>query len=105
MAIIRKNDTVTVLTGKDKGKSGKVLKVFTKEHTAIVEGINFVTKHVKPRSQDKQTAGIIKKEAPIILSKVMLMCPRCNRPTKVSYTVNKDQTKSRTCKKCGEVIS
>jgi large subunit ribosomal protein L24 len=105
MFTIKKNDIVTVLSGKDKGKTGKVLRIIPKKKKLIVEGINMMTKHVKPRSQDKQTAGLIKTESGVIASKVMLVCPRCNKPTKVSFKRQHDNTKARICKKCSEVIS
>jgi len=96
---IKKNDTVLVISGKDKGKQGKVLKVFPKEKQAIVEKINLVKKAMRPRSQE-QRGGIVSVEAPIYLSKLMLICKSCNRPTRVGFKILEDGTKTRICKKC-----
>lgn len=103
MAKIKKNDIVTVLAGKDKGKSGKILAVFPRKNEALVEGINFVKKH-RRRTREDQQSGIIQKEAPIDLSNVALFCKGCNSPTKVGFDVLKDGTKTRFCKRCKEVF-
>ena len=86
-------------TGKDKGKQGKVLEVSPKEKKVIVEGRNLVTKHVKPRRQGEQ-GGLVKAEAPIYACKVMPVCPKCNKPTRVGHKVEGDK-KVRVCKHCG----
>lgn len=99
---IRKDDTVVVLSGKDKGKQGKVIIADPKNDKVIVEGVNVASCHVRPRKQDEQ-GGIIKKETPIYVSKVMLVCPKCNKPTRIAYKVN-GKEKSRVCKKCGAEI-
>jgi large subunit ribosomal protein L24 len=96
---IKKNDMVLVISGKDKGKQGKVLEVFPKEKRAIVEKINLVKKAMRPRSQE-QRGGIVSVEAPIYLSKLMLICKSCNRPTRVGFKILEDGTKTRICKKC-----
>ena len=96
---IKKNDTVVVLSGKDKGKQGKVLEVMPKEGKVVVEKINMVSRHTKPRKQGDQ-GGILKKEAPIYACKVQRVCPKCGKGTRVAY-VTKDGKKARTCKKCG----
>lgn len=103
MAKIKKNDIVFVLTGKDRGKTGKVLTVFPERNRAIVEGVNFVKRHIRRRREEQQ-AGIITREAPIELSNLALFCRRCNRPTKVGFSILKDGTKSRFCKRCKEVL-
>jgi len=103
MAKIKKNDIVTVLTGKDKGKSGKVLRIMLSNNKALVEGINFVKKH-KRKTRDDQQGGIIHKEAPIQLSNIAVFCKRCNKGVKVGYSILKDGTKARFCKKCNEVF-
>jgi len=90
---------VLVISGKDKGKQGKVLEVFPKEKRAIVEKINLVKKAMRPRSQE-QRGGIVSVEAPIYLSKLMLICKSCNRPTRVGFKILEDGTKTRICKKC-----
>ncbi len=103
MAKIKKNDIVTVLAGKDKGKTGKVLKIFPKNNRVIVEGVNFVKKHLK-RTREDQKGGIIQKESLIHISNLAIFCKGCNKPTKVGYNLLKDGTKSRFCKKCNEVF-
>jgi large subunit ribosomal protein L24 len=100
---IKKGDTALVIAGKNKGKSGRVLAVLPIKERVIVEGLNIVKKHMKPSKQYKQ-GGIIEKEAPIHISNVMLMCPKCNKPTRIGNTVYDDGRKQRTCKKCKEII-
>lgn len=100
---VKKGDTVYVLSGKDKGKKGKVLAVIPDEMMILVEGVNMSTKHKKPRSRYQQ-GGIIHQESPISSSKVMLVCERCKAPTKVSKLVHEDGQKDRVCKRCGEII-
>ena len=101
-----KNDNVTILSGKYNGSTGKVLKVFTKDSRVIVEGVNIIKKHTKP-SQKNQQGGIVEKEAPINVSNVMVICGKCNKPTRVGYKILEDGTKVRVCKnqECGEIIS
>ncbi|MCL5264326.1 MAG: 50S ribosomal protein L24 [Chloroflexi bacterium] len=100
---IRKEDTVLVIAGKDKGKRGKVRRVLPKESKVLIHGINIVKRHTKPRGMARQ-AGIIEQEAPIHISNVALVCTKCNQPTRVGYRVLGDGTKARVCKRCGEVI-
>jgi large subunit ribosomal protein L24 len=100
---IRKNDTVQVMAGKDKGKRGKVRFAHPKKNRVIVEGINFIKKHSRARGQVRQ-AGIIDLEAPVNVSNVMLFCGKCNRPTRVGFTFLEDGRKVRLCRKCKEVI-
>ncbi|NLK67941.1 MAG: 50S ribosomal protein L24 [Clostridiaceae bacterium] len=100
---VKQGDNVYILNGKDRGKKGKVLKVLPSEHKVLVEGINMITKHVKPRNQFQQ-GGIVKKEAPIYADKVMLICNKCGAPTKVGKRFLDNGSKARVCKKCGEVI-
>ena len=100
---IRTNDTVIVLSGKDKGRKGKVLKAMPSENKVIVEGINVATCHTKPRKQGDE-GGIIKKETPIYACKVMRVCPKCGKPTKAAFSIGSDGKKSRVCKKCGAEI-
>ena len=99
---IKKNDKVVVLSGKDRGKTGKVLGTVPSEAKVVVEGINMVTCHIKPRKQGEE-GGIIRRETPIYASKVMLVCPKCGKPTRVGHTVV-DGKKVRACKKCGAAI-
>ena len=98
---IKKNDTVLVITGKDKGKKGRVLKANPKQNTVIVEGVNMATIHKKPRRQG-DTGGIIHQEAALNMSNVMHICKKCGKPTRIGYTVLKDGSKVRVCKKCNE---
>ncbi len=100
---IRKDDTVLVIAGKDKGKKGKVRFAYPKDDRIIVEGVNFVKKHSKARGQVKQ-AGIIELEAPIAVSNVMLMCAKCNKPSRIGYRFLEDGRKVRVCRACKEVI-
>ncbi len=100
---IRKNDTVLVTAGKDKGKTGKVRFAYPKKERIMVEGINFIKRHIRARGRVRQ-AGIIQLEAPIPMSNVMLLCSRCNRPTRVSSRFLEDGKKVRLCRSCGEVI-
>ena len=100
---IRKDDTVIVLSGKDKGKQGKVLSVDPKAGKVIVEGINVVSRHTKPRRQGEE-GGILKKEAPLYACKVMRVCPKCDKATRPAHKVLADGKKVRVCKKCGAEI-
>ena len=100
---IKKGDTVVVLSGKDKGKQGKVLEVQPGQRKVIVEKVNVVSRHTKPRQQG-QEGGIIKKEAPIYACKVMRVCPKCNKPTRPGHKFLADGKKVRICKKCGAEI-
>ncbi len=100
---IRRNDTVMVMTGKDRGKRGKVRVSMPKDDALIVEGANMVKRHVKARPGVRQ-AGIISQEAPLPTSKVMLVCSKCDKPTRVGFQVLEDKRKVRVCRKCKEVI-
>ena len=99
---IRKDDTVIVLSGKDKGKKGKVLTVMPKDGKVIVEKVNVISRHQKPRKQGEE-GGILKKEAPIYACKVQKVCPKCNKPTRIGHKVEGGK-KVRVCKKCGAEI-
>ena len=100
---IRKNDTVLVIAGKDKGKKGKVRFTYPDKKRIMVEGINFIKKHSKARGAARQ-AGIIEREAPIPVSNVMLLCSKCNHPARVGFRFLDDGKKVRLCRACGEVI-
>ena len=97
---IKKGDTVQVISGKSKGKQGKVLEVAPSESKAIVEGVNIVSKHLKPRGQQQQ-GGIIKTEGPLYVSKLMGVCPKCGKATRVGKKIV-DGKKVRVCKHCNE---
>ena len=100
---IKKGDTVKILTGNDKGKTGKVLEIITSKYRAIVEGINMVTKHVKP-SAEKPEGGLINTEATLHISNLMLVEPASGEPTRVGRKLNADGKNQRYSKKSGEFI-
>ena len=108
---VKSNDTVIVISGKDKGKKGKISAAFPKLNRVTVEGVNVVTKHQKARNQ-MQPGGIIHKEMPIDASNVMLVCPKCGKPSRVSHKVTREAGENgkqvrkmvRVCKKCGAEI-
>jgi large subunit ribosomal protein L24 len=99
---IKKDDTVIVVTGAEKGKKGRVIDVHTDTQRLVIEGINIIKKHMKPSNKYKQ-GGIIEKEAPIHRSNLMLVCPKCDKPTRLGHSILEDGKKIRRCKKCGEV--
>ena len=99
---IRKDDTVIVLSGKDKGKKGKVLSVNPKDGKLVAEGINVASRHRKPRKQGEE-GGILKIETPIYACKVQVVCPKCNKATRVAHKIEGDK-KVRVCKKCGAAL-
>lgn len=96
---IKKGDIVKIMTGKDRGKSGKVLVVFPKENKITTEGINLMKKHkrAKRANEKGQTVEVPK---PMNISKIMLVCPHCGKPTRVGFKINENKTKFRICKKC-----
>lgn len=100
---LKKDDKVKVLTGKDKGKVGKVLKVHRKKERVLVENINHVKRHTRPNAQNRQ-GGIIETEAPIHWSNVQLMCNKCIAPVRIKMQRLDDGKKVRVCRKCNEVI-
>ena len=100
---IRKNDTVLVITGKDKGKKGKVRFAYPKEQRILIEGVNFIKKHSKARGAARQ-AGIIDLEAPIHVSNVMLLCDKCSKPGRIGFEKLEDGRRVRICRSCREVI-
>ncbi len=102
---VKRDDVVMVLAGRDKGKQGKVLRVYPEKGRALVEGVNFITKAVKPNPQLNQSGGFVTKEASIELSNLMLYCSTCQKGVKTSVRINPDDEKERICKKCNGVIS
>ena len=102
--LIRKNDKVIVLSGKEQGKIGTVLKVDSEKGRVIVEKVNMVKRHSRPGGKSAQ-GGIIEKEGPIHISNLMLVCNKCAEPTRIGKRVLEDGSKARVCKKCGELIS
>ena len=100
---VKTGDTVMVINGKDRGKTGKVMAVAPSEGKVIVEGINVVSKHVKPRKMG-EAGGIIKAESALYADKVQLVCPKCGKATRVGHVINDAGKKVRVCKKCGAHI-
>ena len=107
---VKKGDTVVVISGKDKGKKGKILVARPDEERVVVQNAAMVTRHVKPRKQG-QPGGRIEQESPIHASNVMLVCPKCDKPTRIAHKIKeveisgeKKQKSVRVCKKCGKVI-
>ncbi|WP_082053452.1 50S ribosomal protein L24 [Gordoniibacillus kamchatkensis] len=100
---VKKDDTVFVISGKDKGKKGRVLEAYPRENRVLVEGVNMIKKHQKPNQANPQ-GGIISKEAPIHVSNVMLIDPKSGKPTRIGYKVLDNGKKVRVAKKSGEVI-
>ncbi len=98
-----KNDTVLVISGNDKGKKGKVLKVFPKADRVIVEGVNFIHRHTRPTQKNPQ-GGIIEKEAPINASNLMVICPKCDTPSRMGSKVLNDGKRVRICRSCNEML-
>ena len=99
---LKKGDTVVVLAGKDKGKQGKIIQAIPKKLQVVVEEVNKVKRHTKPSLKTPQ-GGIISKEMPLNVCKVMLVCPACNKPTRIGHKLV-DGKNHRVCKKCGELI-
>lgn len=100
---VKKNDLVMVIGGKEKGKSGRILRVFPRKNRVLVEKINFMKRHSRPSGQQRQ-GGIVEREAPIHVSNVMVVCERCNRPIRVGRKILDDGKRTRVCRKCGEVL-
>lgn len=100
---VKKGDTVIVLSGKDKGKQGKVQVVIPSDRKVVVEGVNIVTCHTKPRRQG-ETGGIIEREGALRACKVMRVCPKCDKPTRVAHKFTENGTKLTVCKHCGETL-
>jgi large subunit ribosomal protein L24 len=98
-----KNDLVLVVSGNYKGKKGKVLKVFPKENRVIVEGVNFIKRHTRPTQKNPQ-GGIIEKEAPIQASNLLVICPKCDSPSRIGRKVLENGKRVRICKNCEEMI-
>jgi large subunit ribosomal protein L24 len=100
---IIKGDQVTILLGKDKGRSGEIIRSLPKKQQVVVKGLNLFKKHLK--SQGNQKGGIIEKERPLDVSKVILVCPNCHKTTRVAYKVDKAGDKSRVCRRCHQIIA
>jgi large subunit ribosomal protein L24 len=100
---IKKNDLVMVIHGREKGKSGRVLRVLPEKEKILIEKINFVKRHSRPHGQQRR-GGIIEKEAPLHISNVMLLCEKCNKPVRIGHRVVEGGKKVRACRKCGEIF-
>ena len=100
---IRRGDRVVVLSGKDKGKKGKVILALPDKGRVKVEGVNMIKKHAKPTQKGPQ-GGIREMEAALPVSKVMLLCPACNKPTRIANKLTAEGRRIRACKKCGEAV-
>ncbi len=100
---IKKNDQVVVIAGKDKGKTGKVLRIVTKSGRALVEKVNMVKRHQRPSAKTGK-GGILEKESPVHLSNLMVVCSKCGKPTRMGRRVLEDGSKARFCRKCKEVL-
>jgi large subunit ribosomal protein L24 len=101
---IKKNDTVYVLSGKDRGKTGKVLRVFLDTERAIVEGLNNIYKHTRPNPQKNVKGGILPKESPIHVSNLMVVCKRCGKHSRIGISTTQDGRKVRVCRECNELL-
>ncbi|MBI3972455.1 MAG: 50S ribosomal protein L24 [Chloroflexi bacterium] len=102
-AKVRKNDTVQVLAGREKGKQGKVTRVLPKEERVVIDGVNIRKRHVKAKRPGEQ-AGIVEFPAPLHISNVALVCAKCGRPSRIGFRFLEDGSKVRYCKRCDEVI-
>jgi large subunit ribosomal protein L24 len=101
---IRRNDNVVVITGKDRGKRGRVLKVDPAKNRLIVEGANFIKRHTKPNPQRQIKGGVVEREASLHASNVQLVCPECDKPTRLGRKILGDGRKVRICRKCEGVV-
>ena len=101
---IRKNDSVVVITGRDRGKRGRVLRVIPEKRRVIVEGVNFIKRHTRPNPQKNIKGGIVEREAPLSASNVQLVCPECSNPTRVGRKLLDDGRRVRFCVKCKGVV-
>ena len=101
---IRKNDSVIVITGRDRGKRGRVLRVIPEKRRVIVEGVNFIKRHTRPNPQKNIKGGIVEREAPLSASNVQLVCPECSNPTRVGRKLLDDGRHVRFCVKCKGVV-
>ena len=101
---LKKNDTVQVITGRDAGKQGKVLKILREKNRVIVQGVGFTKKHTRPNPQRNIKGGIAEREAPIHASNVMIVCGECNKRTRIGHKVMGDGKKARICRRCQGVL-
>ena len=100
---VKAGDTVVVISGKDKGKKGRILRGFPSEGKVLVEGVNMIKRHTRPSRENPQ-GGIVEQEAPVYADKVMLFCSKCNRPVRTGNKIDDSGEKVRVCKKCGDAL-
>ncbi|MFP3866984.1 MAG: 50S ribosomal protein L24 [Desulfobacteraceae bacterium] len=100
---IKKNDIVEVMAGRDRGKTGKVLRILGEKNRLVVEKVNMIKRHTRPSPTTGQ-GGIVEKEGPIHVSNVQLVCPKCSQPTRLGHSLTSQGEKVRVCKKCGEML-
>ena len=103
-ASVRKNDNVVVMSGRDKGKRGRVLRVIPEKTRVIVEGVNFIKRHTRPNPQKQIKGGIVEREASVHASNVQIVCPECGKPTRTGHRTLNDGTRVRICRKCEGVM-
>ena len=101
---IRKNDNVVVVTGKDRGKRGRVLKVLPGRNRLVIEGVNFVKRHTRPNPQQNVKGGIVERESSLHASNVQIVCPECGAPTRIGHELLGDGRKVRVCRKCDGAV-
>ena len=101
---IRKNDNVVVVTGKDRGKRGRVLKVLPEKNRLVIEGVNIIKRHTKPNPQRQIKGGLVEREAALHASNVQVVCPECGKPTRLGKKILGDGRKVRVCRKCEGVV-
>ena len=101
---VRKNDNVVVVSGKDRGKKGRVLKVFPKRNRLVVEGVNFIKRHTRPNPRANIKGGIVEREASLDASNVQIVCPECGAPTRIGRQILGDGRKVRICRKCDGAV-
>ena len=103
-ARLRKNDTVIIIAGKDRGRQGKILKILPAKSRVIVERVNMIKRHTRPNPSKNVKGGIVEKEGSLPISNVQLLCPACNKGTRIGHKVLPDGTKERVCRRCGNTL-
>ena len=103
-ARLRKNDTVIIIAGKDRGRQGKILKILPAKSRVIVERVNMIKRHTRPNPSKNVKGGIVEKEGSLPISNVQLLCPACNKGTRIGHKVLPDGSKERVCRRCGNTL-
>ena len=101
---VRKNDNVVVITGKDRGKHGRVLKVVPTRNRLVIEGVNFIKRHTRPNPQRNIKGGVVEREGSVHASNVQIVCPECGAPTRIGHQLLGDGRKIRICRKCDGAV-